>query len=485
MQPILAGLETEYGLLVEGRSTGDQVEDAQALVRSYPGECLCVWDARWESPRADVRGFTVERLSIDPEDAAFDAGRKHGPIDEVRADRILGNGARFYNDHGHPEYATPECLSSVELALHDHAGESVVLAAARAYSGQTGRAVRVYKNNTDGHGASYGTHENYLVPRDVGFDRVFEALVPMLVARTVLCGAGKVGAEHGAPCDFQMSQRADFFTEPASVDTLYRRPVFNTRDEPHGDANRWMRVHVICGDANMMMGATERKAGLAKLALALAIEGAAPVLALRDPVKGFQSVSRGGAIELADGSQVTPEAVVEMYCEAGDRVFGSDGAQDRAAWRELLSDRTERPERFARHVDWAAKRAMLEEYREAEGVSWKDPWVAAFDLEYHNIDPEQSLFTGLQAMGRVPENPAHSVKEARVKSVCEGTRALARGLAVRRFPSEVVTGCWRTLTLRTAAGDQTVDLDPGRTYGREIEDANDVESFISALRGNR
>ena len=485
MHQILAGIETEYGLLIEGRTAEDQVEDAKALVRSYSGECLCAWDARWESPRADLRGFTHDRLAFDPADAAFDAGRDHGPIDQVRSDRILANGARLYNDHGHPEYATPECWSDAELALQDHAGESVVRAAAREYSARTGRAVRLYKNNTDGHGASYGTHENYLVPREVGYDRVFEALVPMLVARTVLCGAGKVGAERGAPCAFQMSQRADFFTEVASADTLDRRPVFNTRDEPHADPRRWMRVHVICGDANMMVGATERKVGLAKLALALAIEGAAPSFGMRDPVASFQRVSRDGAIAMNDGTEQSPEAVIEAYCDAGDRVFGREGAAERDTWRALIGDRTGCPERFAQHVDWAAKRAMLEDYRESEGVGWDDPLFAAFDLEYHNIDPEQSLFAGLQAMGRVPEHAGEMEVEECLRGVREGTRALVRGLAVRRFPHALANACWRTLTLRTASGEEMVDLDPGRVYGREIEGAHDVESFVRAIRGDR
>src|SRR5579885_1826840 len=130
-QPILAGIETEYGLLVEGRGAEDQVDDSQSLVQSYPGKCFVGWDYRFESPRADLRGFTQKSLQFDPEDAKFDFGRTRGGDMEVRADRILPNGARFYNDHGHPEYSTPECHSLRELALHDMAGEIVVLRAAR------------------------------------------------------------------------------------------------------------------------------------------------------------------------------------------------------------------------------------------------------------------------------------------------------------------------------------------------------------------
>src|SRR5207253_1479823 len=165
--------------------------------------------------------------------AKFDTGRRHASDREVRSDRVLPNGARLYNDHGHPEYSTPECLSLSELAMHDKAGEIAVLRAAKAYQESSGLQAQIYKNNTDFHGASYGTHENYLVPRAVGYEKLFKAITPMLIARQILCGAGKVGSESGSPARYQLSQRADFFTEPSSVDTLYRRPVFNTRDEPH------------------------------------------------------------------------------------------------------------------------------------------------------------------------------------------------------------------------------------------------------------
>ena len=144
---ILAGLETEYGLYLEGRGAEDQIDDSMALVRDYPGECFSGWDYRYESPRADLRGFRLDRLAFDPEDAKFDKGRAHGTDHEVRSDRVLPNGARFYNDHGHPEYSTPECWSLDELAMHDCAGQIAVLQAARAYSENSGRTARIYKNN--------------------------------------------------------------------------------------------------------------------------------------------------------------------------------------------------------------------------------------------------------------------------------------------------------------------------------------------------
>ncbi len=252
MHRILSGTETEYGLHIEGRSADDQIDDATTFVRAYPGHHYAGWDYSYESPRADLRGFSVSRLARDPVDAQFDnRARKRSHDDDIRSDRILPNGARFYNDHGHPEYATPECWSSKELAMQDNAGELVLLQAARAYEEQTGWKTRIYKNNTDFHGASYGSHESYLCPRSLGFEKLYAAVLPMLVARQVLCGAGKVGAESGRSCTFQLSQRADFFVEPYNTETLFRRPIFNTRDEPHAEKSDWIRLHVISGDANM------------------------------------------------------------------------------------------------------------------------------------------------------------------------------------------------------------------------------------------
>src|SRR5579871_1304381 len=156
---ILAGIETEYGFTVEGRSADDQIEDAIAFVRGYPGPCFAGWDYCYESPRADLRGFRLDRLAVDPEDAKRDTGKTYGTPHEVRSDRILPNGARFYNDHGHPEYATPECSNLRDLVAHDRAGERIVWECAQRRARDLDAPVHIYKNNTDYHGASYGTHE--------------------------------------------------------------------------------------------------------------------------------------------------------------------------------------------------------------------------------------------------------------------------------------------------------------------------------------
>ncbi len=481
---ILAGIETEYGLYLEGRGAEEQIDDAMALVRGYPGECFSGWDYRYESPRADLRGFKVERLAYDPEDAKFDAGRARGKDHEVRSDRVLPNGARFYNDHGHPEYSTPECWGLNELALHDCAGELVVLRAAKAL----GAGVKVYKNNTDFHGASYGTHENYLVPRRIGFDALYKALLPMLIVRQVLTGAGKVGSEAGAKCDYQLSQRADFFAEPVNTETLFRRPIFNTRDEPHADPREWLRLHVISGDANMIPICTARKVGLVKLACHLAEEGSAPSWKIADPVKTFQSLSRDSGpdfkVPLEGRNWTTAREILESYFAAAEQTLDMD---DDSCWtiensRLMLESLQNDPAHFRSQIDWAAKRCMLEQFMDEEGVKWGDPQLQAFDLEYHNVDRSESLHAALEEMGTVEPNPPEKELVPRLTEVRESTRAFARGLAVTKFKEHLRGVSWSSLTFEIAGKFEEVELSPTAEYPQQLRDSVDVGQFVSALR---
>ena len=492
MRPILAGIETEYGLAVEGRGAEEQVDNATGLVRGLTGEAFFLgWDYSAESPRADLRGFRLDRLAEDPLDAEFDRGRSYGPMSEVRADRVLPNGARFYNDHGHPEYATPECWGVAELALHDRAGEDWVREAGDAFEAASGRRVRLYKNNSDGHGASYGTHESYLVERRLGFEALYRALTPMLVARTLLCGAGKVGAEAMGQVDFQMSQRADFFAEAANAETLYRRPVINTRDEPHADPSRWIRVHVIAGDANMIAGATRRKVALAKIALHLAEIGESPGWDMREPHRDIQRVSRElsgeGRIELAGGSWTTARQVIESYLDAFERHF--ERAEPAAAelfdvaneCRWLLDDLSARPGQFARSVDWAAKRAMIAEFLDAEGATWRDPVARSLDLAYHDLDPDEGLFPALLAAEAVDSDPPPEQVALRREQVCEPTRAFARSVAVRSLGPALVGVSWGRLALETSDGTQVLSLPPDAVYP-ECLDGQDADGFAETVR---
>ena len=485
----LSGLETEYGLYIEGHGAEEQIEDAKALVRGFPNKGQSIWDYRFEHPRADLRGYTVEKLTVDPEDAKFDAGRSHGTDRDFRSDRILPNGARFYNDHGHPEYSTPECESLRELMLHDWAGHLVVLHAAQTLESKIGRAVRIYKNNTDFHGASYGTHESYLVPRRFEPGKLMNAVLPILVARTLLCGAGKVGSESGPSVEFQMSQRADFLTEIASVDTLYRRPIFNTRDEPHADAKNWIRLHVIAGDANMMPSNTMRKVGLVRIALALLEVGAAPEFDLASPPEAFREVSRNlsgdASVKLTNGRHTSAADILETTFQCAERALDLDRDPELRAviqdCRKLLVAWPNDHQTLANGIDWAAKRAMLQQIQQAENLSWSDPAMRSFDLEYHQIDPEAGLFFALPEMGIAEHAPDEAEVARRLNHVFEPNRAYARSLAISKFGVFVESATWGNMTFLVDHRRTEVPLRPDRMYPMNLSEISDVDSFIQSL----
>lgn len=489
MDRILSGIETEYGLLIEGEGAEGLLDQSMALVRGFPGERLSFrWDYTQESPRRDLRGFSLDHLAVDPTDASFDEGRSQLPGPDLRSDQVLVNGARLYNDHGHPEYSTPEAWSSREAALLDRAGENLLLKSAAILEEKIGKRVKVYKNNTDFHGASYGTHESYLVPRSIGFDSLYQALLPLFVARQVLVGAGKVGSESGEWCDYQISQRADFFVEPVNAETLYRRPIFNTRDEPHADPRLWMRLHVICGDACMMVGATARKLELVKLAIRLALVDDAPRWRLSDPVRASQRISRSpfseGRIDLEGGSWTTPREILESFLMQAEKIFDLP-PEELALLDEclgLLENRFKLPEIFARSVDWAAKHRLISGFIEAEGVDWKAPMAQSLDLAYNDIDPDEGLFGALVSMGSVEDQPSLADINLRETEICEPTRALARGTAVRKFSDKIIRLSWSSIIFDLPEGPKEVYLPPNAIYPEALYDVEEVEEFIRLLQ---
>src|SRR5258708_7200232 len=248
------GIETEYGITIQGAESLDVVAESIELVRSYTehgAHMKC--DYRLEDPHRDARGFRAAQLLQDTDESAdyeIDKNRP-GSFEEIKSDLVLPTGARFYNDHAHPEYSTPECTTLRQLVAHEKAGERILTECARRRSLRLppDQEVRLYKNNTDFVGHSYGCHDNYLMRRDVPWDRLVAGVLPFLITRQIFAGAGKIGIEaEGAasqPGVYQISQRADFFSVLVSIDTMNRRPLVNTRDEPHADATRCRRFVLI------------------------------------------------------------------------------------------------------------------------------------------------------------------------------------------------------------------------------------------------
>ncbi|MBX3096162.1 MAG: proteasome accessory factor PafA2 family protein [Fimbriimonadaceae bacterium] len=487
MRPILAGLDTEYGLSVEGRTPFEQVQDSRDFVATLHPHGFAGWDLRDEAPRADLRGYEVESLSVDPEDAAYDQPGSTSSWNATdRADVVLPNGARFYNDHGHPEYATPECLSGVELAIHDRAGDAWLRRAMGQYREAIGKSVHVFKNNIDSSGATWGAHESYLMPRDLGFDSLYTALAPLLVTRCILTGAGTI-----SDSQFQMSQRADHFSVRASVDTLFKRPIFNTRDEPHARRGDWVRVHVITGDANMMPGCVARKVNLVKIALALAEIGQAPKWPLHDPVVAFRAVSRAvngdARIELEGGNWTTARFILESYLLAAQRHFDQDDpvALELLATADeclaLLELRDQDPVAYSQRVEWAAKRRVIETYLDSEEESLSSPLAKSLDLSWHDLDPDEGLYPAIHDAGWVEEDPAAVDVALRMKHVTEPTRAFPRSLAVTKFRGQLSGVSWGRLVFGKDEVRNEVLLAPERLYSESLDAASDVETFIQHL----
>jgi len=495
----MVGIETEYGILVEGKGAGDLVDEAAALVRACHVPHVAGWDYRDEHPRRDLRGFTVDHLAIDPVDARFEAAGRPASTDvALRSDRVLASGARLYNDHGHPEYSTPECGSVRELVAADRAGERILQSIARHRSDVSGRGVSLYKNNTDHHGASYGCHESYLVRREPSFDALLAVLLPFLVTRQVFAGAGKVGCERAGAkgIDYQLSQRADHMSVVASVDTLHQRPIVNTRDEPHADPRSFRRLHVICGDANLCETATFLKIGTTLLAARLLESGWRPQgLMPADPVAAFRSISEdpdwrwrfpregGGTLGAVDVQRAYLGAARERFAgqsEETDAVL--------AEWGRVLDALETDPMTLTDTCDWVAKRALLDEFRSVEGLAWSDPVLRSLDLAYHDIDPDAGLYLGLEQTGAVRRIVSDAEIEAAVVSPPYGSvRARIRSAAVVRFPEAVRGMNWSRVSIEVAPGDvRAVSLsgcdgfDPDRLAG-ELDAAGSPAEFVECV----
>jgi Pup amidohydrolase len=468
------GLETEYGITVNGAETVDVVAESIELVRHYTDHGAHMkWDYELEDPHLDARGFRAKALMQDTDESAYYEIDKNRPLsfEEIKSDLVLSNGARFYNDHAHPEYSTPECTTIRQIVTQDKAGERILAECARRRNLHLpeGQQVRLYKNNTDFFGHSYGCHDNYLMKREVPWDRIVGAILPFLITRQIFAGAGKMGIEaesgSGQPGVYQISQRADFFSVVVSIDTMNRRPLINTRDEPHVDASRYRRFHVILGDSNMSEWATALKVGTTALVLDLIERGQAPQLEIAQPIDANKSISRDQnhdwIIELKDGRKISAIEVQRIYLRAAMKVE-LEACEDRPwilqQWENVLND-LERDVMATRdRVDWAAKKFLLNALQEEEKLSWSDPWLQSIDLEYHNIDIESGLYYELARQGSV----RRLVKEEDVKTAIftppETTRAFFRGRSVARFNDQIASIQWDELVFANGALSRRVGL---------------------------
>jgi proteasome accessory factor PafA2 len=447
------GTELEYGVSVPGQPAANPMVTSSQVVNAYGARPELTrggrarWDYEEESPLRDARGFSYSGALYDPAEALADE-------DLGLANLILTNGARLYVDHAHPEYSTPEVTNPRDLVLWDKAGERVMAEAARrAATVPTVGTIHLYKNNTDNKGASYGAHENYLMRRQTPFADVVSYLTPFFVTRQVVCGAGRVGrGQDGSQPGFQISQRADYFEVEVGLETTLKRPIINTRDEPHADADKYRRLHVIIGDANLSEISTYLKVGTTALVLSM-IEAKALTadLGIADPVAELKAVSHDPSlshlIRLRDGRRLTALDLQWAYLERA-RAFveahGSDAMTDDVLdrWESVLDRLSRDPMLCADELDWVAKLRLLEGYREREELGWASPKLQLVDLQYADVRPEKGLYHRLVARGSMKRLLDEDEVIRAMTEPPEDTRAYFRGRCLSKYASEVVAASW-------------------------------------------
>ncbi len=477
--PKVCGIETEYGIQVV-HGDPNPIAASSVLINAYAHDVArqqTGWDFEDEAPGNDARGFARED-SMPPQ------------VETHLVNTVLTNGARFYVDHAHPEYSTPECRDALECLRFDRAGELILTRAMEAADqvAHDGSRVVIYKNNSDGKGNSYGTHENYLMDRAAPFTRIVTGVTPHFVTRQIFAGAGKVGSEtathDGKKIDFQLSQRAEFFEEQVGLETTLKRPIVNTRDEPHADPHRYRRLHVIIGDANLAEVASFLKVGTTALVLAMIEDdvSGSRSLVLADPVASMHEVALDRTftvpLRMADGSTATALAIQwELFALArkyaddqGLECLGAEsiGEEILRRWESVLHGLETDPMSLARQLDWVAKLSLIEAYRERHGCDWDDHRLAALDLQYHDLRPSRSLFARLDTEKLLDDASV----AAAVTEPPRDTRAWFRGQCLKKWPAEVVTANWDSLVfdLGTDPLRRVPMMDPLKGTAEHVEE---------------
>jgi proteasome accessory factor A len=486
--PAVLGTETEFGITVRNHPDFNPVVASSMVINSYAGAAARIqWSFEEESPERDARGFGYEP----PPPADYEAGL---------VNVVLGNGARFYVDHAHPEYSTPECIDARQAALHDKAGELVMARAVMAAAPLLGpgQTLFVLKNNSDGKGNSYGSHENYLVPRSVPFSDLVRHLTGFFVSRQVFTGAGKVGGENGRPpVDYQITQRADFFEEEVGLETTLKRPIINTRDEPHADPTRYRRLHVIVGDANLSEVQILMKLGVTSVMLAAISAGSlGPPVMLEDPVDALWRISHDptlqAAVRIVDGGTVTALDLQWHYFEWLAKHVETHGTTEAnlaamSEWESVLGDLERDPALTIDRLDWTAKLSLLEAYRERDGLRWTDPKLRMLDLQYHDVDRDRGLHRRLTSAGRMRRLFGDDEVHTATMEPPAETRAWFRGRCVDKYGDAIVAANWDSLIFD--AGEESLRrvpmMDPLRGTRRLtaelLERAPHAADLIQAL----
>jgi Pup amidohydrolase len=501
------GIETEYGVSVPSVAGTNAMVASSQVVNGYAGamptrDRRTRWDFEEENPLRDARGFEVGL-----------GGSDHSPgepDDELGlANVILTNGARLYVDHAHPEYSSPEVTGPRDAVLWDKAGERVMaLAAERALQVPGTAPIQLYKNNTDGKGASYGTHENYLMARQTPFAEIVRHLTPFFVSRQVVTGAGRVGTgQDGRGTGFQLSQRADFFEVEVGLETTLKRPIINTRDEPHADPEKYRRLHVIIGDANLAEVSTYLKVGTTSLVLSMIEERwfteTGVDLGVVDPVASLRAVSHDPSLThlltLRDGRHLTAVQLQTEYLEQARKFvedrYGADVDPETAdvlrRWESVLDRLATDPMSLARELDWVAKLSLLEGYRDREGLSWEAAKLHLVDLQWSDVRLDKGLYNRLVARGSMDAIVTEDEVQHAVLNPPEDTRAYFRGMCLSKYPTAVAAASWDSVIFDVGRESlqRVPTLEPLRGtkahVGELLDDCDTALELVDRLAGKR
>ena len=490
----ILGIETEFGILHLNPAESNPVSASSLLINAYVNERRSNrigWDFEDEQPGVDARGFDVY-------------GGMAPAVESHLVNAVLTNGARYYVDHAHPEMSSPECFDAREAVVYDKAAEVILTTSMQEATRYLppGEELVVHKNNSDGKGNSYGCHENYLVDRKVPFARLVTQIMPFFVSRQIFTGSGKVGTEAPDmdPSDvpFQVTQRADFFEEEVGLETTLKRPIVNTRDEPHANSALYRRLHVIVGDATQAEVATYLKLGTTALVLAMIDDDFLSdmpffehaVRAMRDvsydlTMTRTHPMADGGSMSALDVQWAYFEAAAKYGEQAGFEAVGGDevGRDVMRRWEEVLDALGRDPMELADRLEWVAKLRLLEGFRSRHGCDWDDPRMRALDLQYHDLRPGRNIHRRL-GMERITTDAEVATA---VTAPPPDTRAYFRGRCVEKYADRIVAANWDSMVFDV--GEESLRrvpmLEPLRGtrahVGTLLDECETAEDLLRAL----
>ncbi len=498
--PKIVGIETEFGIMVRGTADWNPVSASSLLINAYVGSDIgglddrsgpVAWDFIDEMPGADARDLLAPEFAMPPE------------VETHLVNAVLTNGARYYVDHAHPELSTPECRDALSVVLYDRAAELILIESMQAAADALpdGQEIVIYKDNSDRKGNAYGCHENYLIDRNLPFGQIIAAATTHFVSRQVYTGSGKVGSELPGltrrDIPFQLTQRAEHFEEEVGLETTLKRPIVNTRDEPHADSQKYRRLHVIAGDANMSQTATLLKVGTSAIVFAMLEDGANERQVLLDePVQAMHAVSHDMSLAkpltLTDGSTMTAiEIQWDLLAQAqswADR-FGLESVGEECGkvvlerWEQTLHALETDPDQLAGTVDWVAKKRVIEGFMDRHDCDWEDPRLRALDLQYHDLRPSKSL----AARAGLEQIVSEAEAQRAIAEPPNDTRAYFRGRCLQKFADSIVAANWDSIVFDV--GDDPLRrvpmLEPGRGtvdhVGTILDECESVHELLDRL----